>query len=58
MQVIPKRSLLESADEDEDEEMEVVISPRSFTSIDLLMERSDIIRTTGADSVSVSVSSV
>lgn len=50
MQVIPKQSLLESASE----EMEVVISPRSFTSIDLLMESSDIIRTTGADSVSVS----
>ncbi|KAM0978612.1 hypothetical protein FF1_014552 [Malus domestica] len=48
--VIPKRSLLESAGE----EMEVVISPRSFTSIDLLMESSDVIRTTGADSVSVS----
>lgn len=50
MQVIPKRSLLESAGE----EMEVVISPQSFTSIDLLLESSLKVGTDGADSLFVS----
>lgn len=50
--VIPNRILLEKAGED-DEDMEVAISPHSFTSIDFLIE-SSFIRTTGADSVSVS----
>ncbi|XP_068340593.1 alpha-L-arabinofuranosidase 1-like [Pyrus communis] len=48
--VIPKRSLLESAGE----EMEVVISPQSFTSIDLLLESSLNVGTDGADSLFVS----
>nr|ABV32544.1 alpha-L-arabinofuranosidase protein [Prunus persica] len=50
--VIPNRILLEKAGED-GEDMEVAISPHSFTSIDFLIE-SSFIRTTGADSVSVS----
>ncbi|PQM35801.1 alpha-L-arabinofuranosidase 1-like [Prunus yedoensis var. nudiflora] len=50
--VIPNRILLEKAGED-DEDTEVAISPHSFTSIDFLIE-SSFIRTTGADSVSVS----
>ncbi|XP_021831357.1 alpha-L-arabinofuranosidase 1-like [Prunus avium] len=50
--VIPNRILLEKAGED-GEDTEVAISPHSFTSIDFLME-SSFIRTTGADSVSVS----
>nr|ABF22680.3 alpha-L-arabinofuranosidase [Prunus persica] len=50
--VIPNRILLEKAGED-GEDMEVAISPRSFTTIDFLIE-SSFIRTTGADSVSVS----
>ncbi|CAB4316416.1 unnamed protein product [Prunus armeniaca] len=50
--VIPNRILLEKAGED-GEDMVVAISPHSFTSIDFLIE-SSFIRTTGADSVSVS----
>ncbi|VVA28868.1 PREDICTED: alpha-L-arabinofuranosidase [Prunus dulcis] len=50
--VIPNRILLEKAGED-GEDMEVAISPHSFTSIDFLIE-SSFIRTTGADSVFVS----
>ncbi|CAL9024577.1 unnamed protein product [Prunus brigantina] len=50
--VIPNRILLEKAGED-GEDMQVAISPHSFTSIDFLIE-SSFIRTTGADSVSVS----
>ncbi|BFG37645.1 hypothetical protein CerSpe_239190 [Prunus speciosa] len=50
--VIPNRILLEKAGED-DEDTEVAISPHSFTSIDFLIE-SSFIRTTGADSISVS----
>ncbi|KAI5316984.1 hypothetical protein L3X38_036691 [Prunus dulcis] len=50
--VIPNRILLGKAGED-GEDMEVAISPHSFTSIDFLIE-SSFIRTTGADSVFVS----
>ncbi|KAL6272216.1 hypothetical protein ACE6H2_022908 [Prunus campanulata] len=50
--VIPNRILLEKAGED-GEDTEVAISPHSFTSIDFLIE-SSFIRTTGADSISVS----